>query len=171
MSLSGLRKMPGQNRMPAQKPGQSRQDYSTPKEFLVAVERRFGSITFDLAAHRDNHVRPKWYGPGGLAEDSLAQDWSALGGHLWLNPPFGDIATWARKCASTLLRLGATISFLVPASVGANWFALHVWGHAHVIALNGRLSFDGKNPFPKDCILCRYHTAKVSSFGVWDWRE
>ena len=48
--------------MPAQKPGSSKQDYSTPRAFLDAVEKRFGRIKWDLAAHERNHVCDLWLG-------------------------------------------------------------------------------------------------------------
>jgi phage N-6-adenine-methyltransferase len=156
--------------MPAQKPGRSKQDYGTPRIFLDAVERRFGKLSFDLAAHSDNCVVGSYYGPGStLGEDSLVQDWAKLNGGLWLNPPFGDISPWAKKCASTECHYGVSraIFFLVPASVGSNWYADHVHGKALVLALRPRLSFDGKNPFPKDCILACY--GAQPEFDLWPW--
>jgi phage N-6-adenine-methyltransferase len=159
--------------MPVQKPGRSKQDYGTPRDFLDALERRFGSISFDLAAHRSNAVVPSYFGEGGVEEDSLAQKWHLLSGNLFLNPPFGDIVPWAMKCRveSASFPLGIRyqrILFLVPASVGANWFAEHVHNHALVLALQGRLSFDGKDPYPKDCMLCVF--GEKPGFDVWKWR-
>lgn len=58
---------------------------------------------------------------------------------------------------------------LVPASVGSRWFAEHVHGWARVLALSGRLSFDGIAPFPKDLILAVY--GEPPGFDVWDWRQ
>lgn len=158
--------------MPAQKPGQSKQDYGTPREFIIAVEKRFGKIDFDLAAHVHNRVVVDYYGPESQwASDSLTQDWTKLRGHLWLNPEFGNITPWAEKCAASA-PCGQTIrsiSFLVPASIGANWFARHVDGKARVFFLNGRLSFDGKNPYPKDTILARYGMSP--GYEVWRWTD
>lgn len=39
---------------PIQKPGRSKQDYGTPWEFIRAVERRWGKLHVDLAAHSEN---------------------------------------------------------------------------------------------------------------------
>ena len=39
------------------------------------------------------------------------------------------------------------------------------------LALQGRLSFDGKAPFPKDCMLSVYGTGQRKEFEVWDWRK
>ena len=139
--------------MPVQKPGRSKQDYGTPREFLDALERRFGPIEFDLAATDENTKGPAWFTP---AVDSLAQDWDRLDVRLaFLNPPFGNIAPWAAKCAgSKRLR----VAFLIPASVGSNWWARHVHGRAEIVSfLRPRLSFDGRNPYPKDCALVLYN--------------
>jgi DNA (cytosine-5)-methyltransferase 1 len=144
----------------------SRQDYATPREFLAAVEKRWGAMEFDLAADAHNSVCGSYYyGPG---EDSLAESW-ALSGNLWLNPPFSDISPWAKKCSETALKLGR-IFLLVPASIGSNWFAKYVHPYAFIYALQGRLSFDGKAPYPKDCMLCVYGMDDVG-FTIWDWRR
>jgi hypothetical protein len=41
----------------------SMQDGSTPRDFLAAVERRFGPIGFDLAAHRANTKHARYFAP------------------------------------------------------------------------------------------------------------
>jgi DNA N-6-adenine-methyltransferase Dam len=172
--------------MPAQKPHRSKQDYATPKEFIEAVERDFGNIAWDLAAHVGNTVCDNYcyFGPDHPSEhfrDAFACEWSATirQGLLWLNPPFGSIAPWAAKCAYESRR-GANILLLVPASVGSNWFWDHVAPYAHVYAVSPRLSFDGKHPFPKDLILAEYRPPErvvmgpmVSStaFSRYRWRE
>jgi phage N-6-adenine-methyltransferase len=164
-------------KMPAQKPGKSKQDYATPWEFIDAVEKRFGRMTFDLAATGHNYrVRVEYLSFKHYFTpeiDSLAQDWKKLRGNLWLNPPYGHIDPWAKKCAETTpvttSICGRRIFFLVPASIGANWFADHVFQKARVIALQGRLSFDGVSPYPKDCMLAVF--GEKPGFEVWDWRQ
>ena len=65
---------------------------------------------------------------------------------------------------------GSRILLLVPASIGANWFAEHVHQRAYVLALQGRLTFDGHTQsFPKDLILAVYGWGP--GFGVWSWRD
>lgn len=149
--------------------GKSRQDYATPPDFLAAVERRFGRITHDLAAHSGNNVVPAYYGPGSaIGEDSLEQQWGALEGTLWLNPPFGNIAPWAAKCCSIRERSGWTL-LLSPASVSTEWFALHCEGQALVIPLRPRIVFVGeKNGYPSDLMLCAFGH-RVSGFQSWRW--
>lgn len=154
--------------MPAQRPGLSRQDYGTPREFIVAVKRRLkiSSFVVDLAADALNAKAFRFYSK---EQDALTKDWRqfAGAGWCWLNPPFGHIDPWAEKCAASS---PTNIAFLVPASVGADWYRDHVDRKARVLALNGRLSFDGKDPYPKDCVLALYGAGIVPGFEVWNWR-
>jgi len=148
--------------------GKSRQDFATPWEFIAAVERRFGVVTLDLAASWHN-AKTRWY--LSEAHDSLTWDWLRLsevfGGWLWLNPPFGNIAPWAKKCAES----DAPVLMLVPASVGANWWRDYVHGVACVHCLNGRINFNGKAVFPKDCALVEYGSGLAPDYLVWTWPD
>lgn len=165
---------------PVQKPGKSRQDFPTPPSFLGAVANRFGAIDLDLACRPDNMVAPL-----GVTQelDSLTQDWSdpmywnkeanvvESGESIrvaFCNPPFADIDPWAAKCSSCQLLPRWTL-LLVPASIGSNWFTNHVNGKALVLGLNPRISFDGKAPYPKDCLLACFGFGSVG-FDVWRWK-
>lgn len=151
--------------MPVQKPGKSKQDYSTPQEFIEAVERRFyEKISWDLAADETNAKAQDWYCE---TINSLIQPWHKLSGLLWLNPPFGSIAPWVKKCIGESL-LGARIMLLTPASVGSNWFEV-MHGVSYVMYLNPRLSFDGIAPYPKDCMLS-YFCHGMRGSEIWHWK-
>ena len=141
--------------MPAQKPGKSKQDYETPWELIHLIEAAMGSaFEVDLAARADNAKAPTFITP---EEDSLIQPWCQYGRvMMWLNPPFGNIAPWAKKCAEEGRATDGVIYFLVPASIGSAWWRDWVYPHATTYALHPRISFDGEGPFPKDCILCEY---------------
>lgn len=148
--------------------GESRQDFQTPAPFMSAVIDRFGPYSFDLAAHEENKQHASYFSE---ADDSLMQEWHKIPGILWLNPPFSRIEPWAEKCAREADK-GAQILFLTPASVGANWFKNFVHRQAYVLALNGRLSFDGIAPYPKDCILSSYNVPRgYVGFDVWSWER
>lgn len=158
--------------MPAQKPGTSVQEVGTPPEFCIAVERRFGDISFDLAANDGNRVHPDYYGPGSRSgEDALTANWStASNGLLWLNPPYDRIRDFAAKCKEES-KLGAKIVMLIPASVATNWFADLIHGIALVLPVRPRLTFVGhKDPYPKDLMLCCYNVGSVG-FEPWHWKE
>lgn len=155
--------------------GTSKQDYETDPDFIREVRTRFGALDFDLAATKKNAQAPHFFGPGSsLTEDALACSWSHLAGNLWLNPPYDAIATWAKKCSA--YQGEGRILFLVPASVGANWFAELVYPFAHTLILNGRLTFVGeKHPFPKDCMLAIYGKLRPLNMpreviDLWRWK-
>lgn len=159
-------------KMPAQKPGMSEQSVSTPGNFLQAVHDWWGfeKFDYDLAAEQENAKAEHFFCK---EEDALAQDWTKLKGNLWLNPEFGDIDPWAKKCALSATFIEGQVSrrrifLLTPASVDSNWFVEWVWGRARVIALNGRLTFDGHDqPYPKGCILSIF--GERPGFEVWRW--
>lgn len=148
--------------------GQSKQDYATPPDFMHAVIDRFGLLSFDLAASPHNTKNPNYFS---IADDSLKQKWHEIRGLLWLNPPFDNIAPWAKKCREEMA-MGAKILFLTPASVGSEWFHHHVHRHALVLGLRGRIAFDPDNPkwgYPKDCILSCF--GWTPDFDTWRWRD
>ena len=117
-------------------------------------------------------------GDGGAeAFDTLAQDWSAIRvresgpthdqrGLLFLNPEFSEIAPYSAKCLAESKR-EAKSALLVPASTGSLWYAHHVHDKALVLFLRPRLSFDGKAPYPKDCLLALH--GERPGFETWDW--
>lgn len=152
---------------PAQRPHRSKQDYGTPTDFLAAVVARFGPLSWDLAASPSNAV---CYHHFSEADDSLSRSWE-LQGNLWLNPPFARIEPWARKCREST-GPARRILLLVPASVGSEWFARDVHGHALVLALRPRLTFVGCDAcYPKDLMLSVYSTALSDrpAFDTWRW--
>lgn len=151
---------------PIQKPGRSRQDYSTPDNFFLAVKTRFGHIAWGLAASDTNAKAFEYFTE---EVDSLKQPWHKLERNwLWLNPPFGKIAPWVKKCAEEAV-LGARILCLIPAAVGSNWWAEHVHGKARVFLISPRICFDGQNPFPKDCCLLAYKNLPSDVYECWRW--
>jgi len=139
-------------------------------------ELHFGPIAFDLAASAHNTKHEHHFTE---ADDALSKPWSDIGDAseraplLWLNPPFSDIAPWAKKCSQEVAQ-GSHVLMLVPAAVGSNWFADFVFPFADVIALNGRIPFMPDKPswgYPKDCMLCDYDPIREGGdFSVWDWR-
>lgn len=157
--------------MPIQKPGKSVQVVGTPDDFLAAVRKRLGKLSWDLAANAENSVvdNGRFFGEG---DDSLSRSWSALeeDGFLWLNPPFSNIGPWAEKCYLESLR-GVRIAFLVPLST-ANWAVDYVHGKAVVLGLCPRLTFKGHTAaYPKDMMLAVYGSGQGPSFRTWRWKQ
>lgn len=154
---------------PKQKPGKSKQDYCTPRNFIADVEGRFGPLAVDLAARADNTKAPEFITP---ERDSLIAPWDSWSKvNAWLNPPFGNIDPWAAKClkmAPLFREWGGRILLLTPASVGSNWYRDHVHDKARVIFLNGRLTFEGaEDAYPKDCMLTVFGAGGVPGFEIW----
>jgi hypothetical protein len=184
--------------MPKQKPGRSKQDYSTPENLVRAILKRLDIPTFqhDFAADKTNAVTVRFgtsaqqvaarLGHGAFwteQDDSLSKKavwWARAckGGWGWLNPPFANIGVWAKQCLQAM-KNGAHIAFLVPASVGSNWYRdyTHQQPGVTVLFLNGRPSFDGVAGFPKDCMLVLFQGGRRDgelrpfSSEVWTWKE
>jgi phage N-6-adenine-methyltransferase len=170
--------------MPLQKPHRSQQVVSTPWSLIHYVEKRWGKITWDLAATAGNCKtrlptgllvnREARYGPGARHENALKMNWSLKRGTLWLNPPFGDIGPWAEKCATTELAPDSRIVLLVPASVGSIWWAYCVDKRSDIQFLRPRVIFrKHKQGYPKDLALCVYGSLKTHSYTCvrWDGKE
>jgi len=162
--------------MPTQKPGRSKQNYRTPPAFLAAVRRRLGIEVFsvDLAADNENAVAPFYFSE---QDNALVQSWR-VDGWAWCNPPFAHIAPWVerayRESRSSYDKEGAYafgghVAMLLPAGVGANWWRDWVDQKCRVLLLNGRISFDGKAPYPKDCVLLLYGPYVEPGYEVWTW--
>lgn len=154
---------------PKQKPGKSRQTYETPQELIDAVEHRFGTIDFDLAASKSNSVADEYFDEKADALDEKTL-WTLPGVKVaWCNPPFGRIAPWAEKCAS-VRDLHRWTLLLVPHGV-QDWAYDHVWGECFVLKLRGRVTFVGEEQgFIKDLILACYGFGVVGE-AFWDWRQ
>jgi hypothetical protein len=158
--------------------GSSDQDIGTPRDFLYAVEKRFGNIEFDLAATSENVViqdqerKSRFFGPGSpYCESSLYVNWANMSDYrvLWLNPPFARIAPFAQKCAEQRNRKG-WILMLVPGSIGTNWWCESVRDKAMIYALQPRIKFVGaKDAYPKDLALCAYGYG-VRGETSWRWK-
>ena len=165
---------------PAQKPGQSKQNYRTPLPFLAAVKSLLHIEKFmvDLAADDANTAASRFYG---IKDNSLIQAWNwwSNGEWAWLNPPYADIKPWVEKAYFS----GCNIAMLIPASVGANWWKQWVHHRAKVLFLNGRLAFMPDKPtwlYPKDCALLLYGPRATAyrelhpqrdDYDIWTWRS
>lgn len=145
----------------------SAQDLGTPREFLDAVEARFGRLVIDLAANSHNHVCDQWFGPGSWCENALVHDWSSLAGNAWCNPEFELIPKFVAKAVECRHRPAWTL-LLTPASTGANWFR-RCEEHGYVIELEDRITFVGETKkYPKDLALTAFGFGVVGR-GRWHW--
>lgn len=149
----------------------SNQTWETPPEFIIAVEKRYGKIGFDLAASKKNTKAEAFFS---VEQDSLKQDWTQISTSLgyapkvaWLNPPFADIEPWAEKCVEVRWLRRWTL-LLVPASMGSLWWARQVLNKGHADGIP-RMKFVGaKDPYPKDLAVVAYGYG-ICGTGYWDW--
>jgi len=146
--------------------------YGTPDDFLSVVKAEF-NIVFDLASTDENCIVPDHFTE---KDNALVQPWNAVGWN-WLNPPYHNIGAWARKCYEEMAYNEVATLFLVPASVGSNWYRDWVYGRAEARFLNGRLIFKGqKDPYPKDLMLVVFDPGifdgeREARQWVWNWRS
>lgn len=126
-------------------------EWSTPQDLFNDLYREF-AFTLDVCANRTNAKCEDYFGPGGLAEDGLNQDWR---GACWMNPPYGEaISQWVEK-AYRSAGSATTLVCLVPARVDTGWW----WDfcrHGEVRFLRGRVRFgDSKTgaPFPSAVVI------------------
>jgi len=140
---------------------------------LVAVEAA------EAASSGKAKVSVKNHDPNAFGFDSFKFDWSSLrtmdpsAGPRWLlflNCEFSDCEPWAAKFLMEAQR-GADGVLLTPAALGSNWCRDHILGKADVYELNGRLCFDGKNVFPKDCMVTHFWPGMTGARHLWDWKR
>lgn len=164
--------------MPKQKPGKSKQDYTTPPELIQAICNRLMVPNFrlDAAASHGNAVCANYYTE---AENGLERPWLRYSGWNWCNPPFANIYDWVAK-ANAESAVGAHSVVLIPASVGSDWWRECVEPFAYIVFLHGRLTFGGTpinpktgkpDPYPKDCALLFYTPWGFRGSEIWSWRR
>jgi phage N-6-adenine-methyltransferase len=82
-------------------------------------------------------------------DDGLARPWW---GHVWLNPPYSEIADWMEKAAKEAQGVDVdSIMALVPNRTSTRWFHDYATTADRYVVLDGRLKYehtDGSAPFP-----------------------
>jgi site-specific DNA-methyltransferase (adenine-specific) len=138
-------------------------DWATPASFYAEIAKEFHFV-LDAAASSTNCVVPSWYGldhPDQSRRDGLTQDWAAeaaaLGGAVWMNPPYGKtIIDWVRKADAECTK-GATVVCLVPSRTDTRWFHNYC-AHHELRFVKGRLKFGSATnsaPFPSLVVVMR----------------
>jgi hypothetical protein len=158
----------------------TRQDYATPPELIACIEKRFGKIMIDLAAHEGNHVCPLWIGPGGIRDDlkTLTEaDINDIRASLpssnirwiaWLNPPFSDIPAMI----SASLRLDIPMVINVPDGLETEWYEeVGLISDGYVI--KPRVKYVGmEQGYPKNVLAIHVHRTDnlKRPLQLLDWR-
>ena len=127
-------------------------DWMTPPDLFNYFDEVF-NFTFDLAASADNALCAKYFTK---EDDALSQDWDAIGGNLFCNPPYG------RKppplFTEKAVRCEAKVFMLLAARIGSAWFHRAMKDSTITVAPNQRIKFrwPGKKngaPFPSSVML------------------
>ncbi len=129
-------------------------DWRTPAHITEAIASAYGPIDMDpCASPYANHqfARNNFTGIDGCINGLLAT-WTTSRGVVFVNPPYSQMAAWAKACVFWAQR-GVVIVALVRNS-RARWFKL-MRQHCHgVIEHPSRVKFDGgdNSPAPFDSI-------------------
>lgn len=120
--------------------GQGKDNWRTPEEFFLYVQRRF-NVTFeaDCAASKENALCPLFC----TEERSFfsTPDSFFIDRVCWLNPPFSQMKEFTDRVIH-LTNKGATIFMLVPGSIETRFFHRMLENDKHVDGLvKGRISF------------------------------
>lgn len=133
-------------------PQAKRGDWRTPPEVLELVRQVFGGrIGLDpCAAPEPEHsfAKGNFAGPTGSPADGLAHEWR---GSVYVNPPFGELAAWAEKCALEHRAHGAEVILLLPSRTDTAYWHEHLSAAALLCLWRGRMKFVGAPascPFP-----------------------
>lgn len=157
----------------------AQQDWRTPRDLFRAVDALAGGFTLDAAADAENHLVPRWLGPGSYRRsDALTCSWvdSYNGERVWLNPPYGrDLPKFAAKAvAEVTAERSLTVWMLVPARVDTRWWKLLMERADEVRFIAGRVRFETAEgakdaaPFPSAIVRLRHDGGNPRV--VWGWR-
>lgn len=127
-------------------------DWETPDDLYDTLNMEFG-FTLDACADDQNHKCEEYFTQ---EQDGLQRDW---GGYcVWCNPPYSEIAKWAKKCYEEGHKPNTTVVMLIPSRTDTRWYQNYVLHRAEVRFVKGRLKFGGAKynaPFPSAIVIFR----------------
>lgn len=114
---------------------------STPQALFDELNR-VHLFTLDAAANADNRKCPRYYGPGGEAENALAIAWPVRD-RIWMNPPYsrGLQRKFVEKAIETEERGGYVVA-LLPADTSTRLYHQLIKERRHEF-LPRRIKFNG----------------------------
>jgi phage N-6-adenine-methyltransferase len=120
-------------------------EYQTPTDLYLALSFEF-HFDIDLAAHAENHLHPRWLGPGSeIGSDALAVEWSRHGHSGFVNPPYSkaDKLTcdpWVRKATEESAYSFTTVA-LLPVRTDTRWWNSYVMQADEIRTIPHRVQF------------------------------
>jgi hypothetical protein len=131
-----------------------REDWRTPPEVIALLISLWGRRPdLDPCCPRDpahGFASGGYGGPAGTPGDGLAAAWAKEARTAYVNPPFGELAAWAEKCAAEA-QAGAEIVLLLPARTDTRYWHTSIAMAQAVCFWRGRMRFVGapaSAPFP-----------------------
>ena len=121
----------------------------TPLAILEDIESEFGEYFDPCPANWDRSF------------DGLEIEWGAVN---FVNPPYSQIAEWARKSEEEWAK-GKTVIMLIPPRTCTKYFHDHIYGKAELRFFRGRLKFrdpstgEPMRPAPFPSMLCIWRGA------------
>lgn len=132
-------------------------DWETPDDLFERYNKRYHFI-LDAAADNGNHKCDRYFGPGGVVEDSLVVAWPLNEGNIWLNPPYsrGLQAKFVSKAFLEAEFSANHVVCLLPARADTKLFHEIIQPYGEVTFLQGRVKFVGAAypaPFPSMIVV------------------
>jgi|TARA_R110000744_G_scaffold9550_4_gene30441 hypothetical protein len=122
--------------------------WQTPPDITEELTAEFGEMFDPCPADYDGSF------------DGLSIPWKAVN---FVNPPYGDMKAWVKKCHDEWL-LGKTVILLIPPRTCSTYFHQWIYQKAELRFIKGRVKFiDGRNPeakpsgAPFPSMLCVFH--------------
>jgi phage N-6-adenine-methyltransferase len=165
--------------MSSARTGENEQDcWQTPEEVLELV-REVAPINLDPCTTRDNPTRAQLIWTDNKFDDALNNWWPGEG-LVYINPPYSQMAAWAKKLAYEVKRSGMRREYiaLLPARTDTRWWHELVEARpARVCFWKGRLKFNRPDgtpgqsaPFPSALLYYGADDQKFAQvFGPKGW--
>lgn len=116
-----------------------KEDWETPQLFFNELNKKY-KFNWDLASSDANAKCVNHFTVG---DDSLSQDWSALEGNLWLNPPYGrELKHWVKKAYESSINRDGTLVMLIPSRTDTSYWHDYIFDKAEIKFIRGRLKFE-----------------------------
>jgi len=134
--------------------------WMTPPEVLEELRNEFGSLFDPCPSHWSGEI------------DGLSIDWPS-DMVSFVNPPYSQIATWAKKCSDEAKK-GRSVILLIPSRTDTRYFHDYIYGETELRFFKGRLKFvhpddpDGKRtPAPFPSMLCIWESTETRVMKAW----
>ena len=109
-------------------------NWQTPPHLIDELVAEFGEMFDPCPADYDGSF------------DGLSIPWKAVN---FVNPPYGNMKAWVKKCHDEWL-LGKTVILLIPPRTCSSYFHQWIYQKAELRFIKGRVKFiDGRNPGAK----------------------